>query len=130
MDRYQIYLLVIGAAVAIRIVMHFVDKNRIKDDVEAKGGRIISISWNPFGRGWFFEKNERHYTVIYADRLGATVSATCKTSLFTGIYWADPPASEEPAPKFISRHHCSKCGYGISAEWRACPNCGKATEFA
>lgn len=129
MDRYQIYLLVIGAAVAIRIVMHFVDKSRIKDEVEAKGGRIISISWNPFGRGWFFEKNERHYAVTYADRSGATVSATCKTSLFTGIYWADPPASEQPAPKFISRHRCSKCGYGISAEWRACPNCGKATEF-
>ena len=56
MDRYHIYLLVIGAGLAIRIVMHFVDKSRIKDEVEAKGGRIISIRWNPFGRGWFSKR--------------------------------------------------------------------------
>jgi predicted RNA-binding Zn-ribbon protein involved in translation (DUF1610 family) len=130
MDRYHIYLLVIGAGVAIRIVMHFVDKSRIKDEVEAKGGRIISIRWNPFGRGWFFEKNERHYSVTYTDRSGATVSTICKTSLFTGIYWADVPNAEEPRPKFISRHRCSACGYAINTEWRACPNCGKTTEFA
>jgi len=130
MDRYHIYLLVIGAGLAIRIVMHFVDKSRIKGEVEAKGGKSISISWNPFGRGWFFEKNERHYSVTYTDRSGATVSTICKTSLFTGIYWADAPNSEEPRPKFISRHRCSKCGYAINAEWRACPNCGKTTEFA
>lgn len=101
MDRYHIYLLVIGAGLAIRVVMHFVDKSRIKDEVESKGGRIISISWNPFGRGWFFEKNERHYSVTYTDRAGATVSTICKTSLFTGIYWADAPQSEEPRQKLF-----------------------------
>jgi hypothetical protein len=130
MDRYHIFLLAMGAGLAVRIVMHFVDKGRIKDEVELKGGRVISITWNPFARGWFFEKNERHYSVVYIDRSGATVSATCKTSLFTGVYWADTPTAEEPRPRFISRHRCSKCGYAINAEWRACPNCGKATEFA
>ena len=130
MDRYQIFLLAIGAGLAIRIVIHFVDKRRIKDEVESRGGRIISISWNPFGRGWFFEKNERHYSVTYTDRSGATLEADCKTSLFTGVYWADGPKTEEPKPTFIPRHRCSKCGYAIDAEWRACPNCGKSTEFA
>lgn len=130
MERYHVYLLAIGAGVAIRVAMHFVDKSRIKDEIQSKGGRIISIRWHPFGRGWFFEKNERHYSVTYTDRLGATVSATCKTSLFTGIYWADAPKSEEPRPMLISRHRCSKCGYAINIEWRVCPNCGKTTEFA
>jgi zinc ribbon protein len=130
MDRYQIFLLAIGAGLAIRIVMHFVDKRRIKDEVESRGGRIISISWNPFGRGWFFEKNERHYSVTYTDRSGATLEADCKTSLFTGVYWADGPKTEEPKPRFIPLHRCSQCGYAIDAEWRACPNCGKSTEFA
>ena len=118
------------AAVAIRIVMHFVDKSRIKDEVEAHLGRVLSITWNPFARGWFFEKNERHYDVTYVDRSGQTISTTCKTSLFTGVYWAEGPKISEPPPRIMSRHLCSKCGYALSVDWRACPNCGKATEFA
>ena len=62
MDRLHIFLFAVGVGLVIRVVMHFVDKSRIKDDVESKGGRINSINWNPFGRGWFFEKNERHYS--------------------------------------------------------------------
>jgi len=130
MNRLHLLIWAIGAALIFRIIMHFVDKNRIKDEVESKGGRILSISWNPFARGWFFEKNERHYDVTYVDRSGTTLSTTCKTSLFTGVYWAEGPRLEEAAPRIIARHHCSKCGYAINAEWRACPNCGNETEFA
>ena len=130
MDRYHFFLLAIGAGLAIRVVMHFIDKGRIKNEIEAKGGRIISISWNPFGRGWFFEKNERHYSVTYRDRSGATLASDCKTSLFTGVYWAEGPKTDEPKPPLMPRHRCSKCGYAINAGWRACPNCGKSTEFA
>jgi len=130
MNRLHLLIWAIGAALIFRIIMHFVDKNRIKDEVESKGGRILSISWNPFARGWFFEKNERHYDVTYVDRSGITLSTTCKTSLFTGVYWAEGPRLDEPSPRIIARHHCSKCGYAINAEWRACPNCGNETEFA
>lgn len=130
MDRLELMILALGAAAALRIAMHFVDKARIGREVEAQGGRVVSISWDPFGRGWFFEKNERHYTVIYTDRAGATKTAACKTSWFSGVYWAEPPATEEAAPRFFARHRCAKCGYALSAEWRACPNCGKATGLA
>ena len=75
------------AAIAFRIAMHFVDKNRIEDEVETKLGRMVSITWNPFGRGWFFERGERHYDVTYVDRSGATISTACKTSFFTGDYF-------------------------------------------
>src|ERR1700741_4188206 len=92
--NFSFLLFAIAAGLAFRVVMHFVDKNRIKDEVEAKGGRIVSISWNPFARGWFFEKNERHYDVTYTDRSGTMQSTTCKTSLFTGVYWADGPRLE------------------------------------
>ncbi|HEY7218017.1 MAG TPA: zinc ribbon domain-containing protein [Candidatus Binatia bacterium] len=130
MDRLHLLVWAIVAGLIWRITMHFVDKNRIKDEIESKGGRVISMSWNPFARGWFFEKNERHYNVTYMNRSGTTVSTTCKTSLFTGVYWAEAPRFEEPVPRIIARHHCSKCGYALSADWRACPNCGKAREFA
>lgn len=123
-------VLAVGAAVAIRIAMHFVDTKRIREDIEGKGGRIVSIKWNPFGRGWFFEKNERHYAVTFVDRSGASRSVDCKTSLFTGVYWTEPQEIEKPRPQLVSRHRCSQCGYSLSREWRACPNCGKATEFA
>lgn len=49
-------LLAIVAALAIRIAMHFFDTARIRDEVEAKGGRMVSINWNPFGRGWFLSE--------------------------------------------------------------------------
>ena len=115
---------------AIRIAMHFLDKNRIKDEVEGKLGRVVSITWNPFGRGWFFEKGERHYNVTYVDRSGEQISTSCKTSFFTGVYWAEGPRKSDPPLRILSRHLCDKCGYSLNAEWRACPNCGKVTEFA
>jgi hypothetical protein len=124
MDRWQVLLVALGAAIVIRILSHFVDRARIRDEIQSKGGRVISIRWKPFGRGWFFEKNERHYSIVYLDRSGATVSTDCKTSLFTGVYWADGPNLQEQRPRLMARHRCFKCGYAINAEWRACPNCG------
>jgi len=129
-QRYYYGFLIFVAVIGVRIAMHFFDKGRIRDEVETKLGRVVSITWNPFGRGWFFEKNERHYDVIYVDRSGQTITTGCKTSLFTGVYWADGPQLSEPPPRIMSRHVCAKCGYAIQMEWRACPNCGKATEFA
>lgn len=129
-QRYYFGFLIIVGAIGVRIAMHFFDKSRIKDEVETRFGRVVSITWNPFGRGWFFEKNERHYDVTYVDRSGQTITTACKTSLFTGVYWADGPQLSEPPPRIMSRHVCAKCGYSIQMEWRACPNCGKATEFA
>ena len=130
MDRVEWIIVAAGFALAMRVAMHFLDKNRIRQEVEANGGSVVSITWDPFGRGWFFEKNERHYSVSYRDRSGNVQSGTCKTSLFTGVYWTEPRATTKPQPRFLSRYRCSHCGYTIHREWRACPNCGKATEFA
>src|SRR5512139_2154161 len=129
-QRYYFGFLIFVGAVGVRIALHFFDKARIKDEVDAKLGRVVSITWNPFVRGWFFEKGERHYDVTYVDRSGQSITTGCKTSLFTGVYWAEGPQLSEPPPRIMSRHLCAKCGYTIQMEWRACPNCGKATEFA
>jgi hypothetical protein len=118
----SIYLWAFLALVALRVAFHFIDKNRIQNEVETRGSKVVSIKWNPFARGWFFEKNERHYDVTYIDRAGQSISTTCKTSFFTGVYWADGPSMVEK-PRVASRLHCMKCGYAIKAEWHACPNC-------
>ena len=125
----HIFLLAIGAGLGIRVVMHFVDKSRIKDEVESSGGRIISIRWNPFGRGWFLEKNERHYFVVNTDRSGATVPQLVRPASSQGSIGPMYLGAKSARPRFIPRHP-TKCGFGVNAEWRACPNCGMTTEFA
>jgi len=56
MDRLHIFLFAVGVGLVIRVVMHFVDKSRIKDDVESKGGRIISIKLEPLRARLVFRK--------------------------------------------------------------------------
>ncbi|HZT80353.1 MAG TPA: hypothetical protein VFA26_09030 [Gemmataceae bacterium] len=61
------------------------DKGRITSYVKERGGRIVSINWAPFGKGWFGEEKDRIYEVVYYDREGNQHWATCKTSLFAGV---------------------------------------------
>jgi hypothetical protein len=63
--------------------------NRITDYVQQRGGRIVSINWAPFGKGWFGEKEERIYEVVYYDNAGSQHFATCKTSMWTGVFWTE-----------------------------------------
>ena len=123
MDLHIIFIAVL-AAIAVRVAVHFIDKSRIRREIESRGGRVVSIAWNPFARGWFFEKNERHYDVSYLDRSGARLSTTCKTSFFTGVYWAEGPTMLDQ-PRVVSRLHCATCGYALQADWQSCPHCGK-----
>jgi hypothetical protein len=65
------------------------DKDRVRAYIEERGGRVVSINWSPFGKGWFGEKNDRIYEVVYYDVAGCQHLATCKTSLFSGVYWTE-----------------------------------------
>jgi hypothetical protein len=69
------------------------DKDRIRAYIQDRDGRIISIDWAPFGKGWFGEKSDRIYEVVYYDAKGLQHLATCKTSLFTGVYWTEDRVS-------------------------------------
>lgn len=41
MDWAEWIIFVGGAALIIRVAMHFLDKNRIRQEVEANGGRVV-----------------------------------------------------------------------------------------
>ena len=86
-------LLLIVAAVALVVLIRLfaggLDKQRIDDYVRQLGGRVQSIRWSPLGRGWFGERNARIYEVVYYDAQGSLHRATCKTSLFSGVYWTE-----------------------------------------
>jgi hypothetical protein len=82
-------ILFIGLGIGLWVFSMSLDKSRITDYVQQRGGRIVSISWAPFGKGWFGEKEERIYEVVYYDKDGKQHFATCKTSLWTGVYWTD-----------------------------------------
>ena len=84
-----VVVLVAFIAICIRLVAGSTDRGRIASYIEQKGGRVVSISWAPFGRGWFGEKNARIYEVVYYDTDGRQHMATCKTSMFGGVYWTE-----------------------------------------
>jgi hypothetical protein len=84
-----LFFLGVAAVIAIRLGAGSLDKDRIADYIRERGGRVISIDWAPFGKGWFGDKNDRIYEVVYYDGEGNQHFAACKTSLFSGVYWTD-----------------------------------------
>lgn len=76
----------------LRLIEDRLDRSRIAGHVAQEGGTIIRIEWNPFERGWFGDRRNRIYQVTYRTRKGKTVTATCKTSMFSGVYWTGKPA--------------------------------------
>jgi|RhiMetdeSRZDD1v2_1073273.scaffolds.fasta_scaffold305238_5 hypothetical protein len=81
------FLWMVPAIVVARIVIDRLDRQRIREYVRQHGGVVVSISWAPFGEGWFGSRNERVYHVRYRTAEGKTTSATCKTGLWSGVYW-------------------------------------------
>ena len=85
-------LLIVAAIALVLLIRLFaggLDKQRIDDYVRQLGGRVQSIRWSPLGRGWFGERTARIYEVVYYDAQGRLHRATCKTSLFSGVYWTE-----------------------------------------
>lgn len=89
MEIVLIVFLVVGLALMFRLFAGSLDHNRVEDYIASRGGRVLEKHWNPFGRGWFGEKDSRIYSVRYQDREGNVHEATCKTSLFSGVYFTE-----------------------------------------
>ena len=92
----MVVLLIVGAvvlAIVIRVFAGSADHDRIRAEVEGRGGTVVSITWQPFGKGWYGEQNDRIYEVLYTDRVGRERRAWCKTSALSGVYFSEdePP---------------------------------------
>jgi hypothetical protein len=90
----------IAVAIVLRLAAGALDRDRIARYIAERGGRVISISWAPFGRGWFGEQNARIYEVVYYDREGKQHLATCKTSMWSGVYWTEDRVTHSKAGWF------------------------------
>ncbi len=80
-----LFIVVVIVGIGLWVASMSMDKGRITSYVKERGGRIVSINWAPFGKGWFGEEKDRIYEVVYYDREGNQHWATCKTSLFAGV---------------------------------------------
>jgi hypothetical protein len=125
-----IFALMLGLALAMWFVKRGLDRDRIRTYIEQRGGKILSIRWTPFGKGWFGEKSDRIYEVVYRDHAGNEHFATCKTSMWTGVYWTedrvthraadwhDPVAPGDSGPEPFLTDHADAEAVGMFEEMR------------
>ena len=62
---------------------------RVRGYIEDRGGRMLSSSWSPLGKGWLRSQDARLYEVRYVDREGNIHEATCRTAPLAGVYFTD-----------------------------------------
>jgi hypothetical protein len=79
----------VGVAIVVRIVNSSLDRERITDYIRKRGGRVVRITWAPFGTGWLGDKRHRTYEVAYCDSAGIQHQATVKTNVLAGVFWTE-----------------------------------------
>jgi hypothetical protein len=94
---FLVFVLFGVVALGIRLAAGSMDRQRIEDYIRERGGRIISISWAPFGKGWVGEPSARLYEVVYYDSDGNQHMATCKTRALGGVYFTDDQVAHRRA---------------------------------
>lgn len=129
---FLIVVVIFGLVVNPRL-----DRNRIRENIEEHGGKVIEID-----RGWGWgTRNDRAYEVSYVTARGKRVNATCRTSIWRGVYWVNdrPPgllaeesetgvssmslAAGEPSGP-AEQIQCLRCGAMVSANNVRCSQCG------
>jgi hypothetical protein len=53
--------------ILFRVAAGAMDHDRIRRYIDDRGGRVLSLHWAPFSRGWFGEKSNRLYRVRWSE---------------------------------------------------------------
>jgi hypothetical protein len=127
---------------ALVIIFAFVltpkfDRDRIRENIEGHGGKVIEIlkiwQWG--------NRYDRAYDVSYTTARGKHINATCRTSMWRGVYWVNdrPPGlfsdqseADVPSMNYVAEEpsgsaepiQCLGCGAMIPASKVRCPQCG------
>ena len=99
MGGFLILMAFFGMVLLIWLFVDHLNRSRIDNYIAGIGGLVISISWRPFGYGWFGEKDSMIYEVRYRDREGNIHEAHCKTSMFSGVYFGEDRIIRRETPK-------------------------------
>lgn len=89
-----ILIVVVPAAIVYRVLAGRADRDRIQEDIESRGGKVLDIDQNLFAPGWFWSGNQRGYDVKYETTDGKVINSTCRTSMFSGVYWRHSPPDD------------------------------------
>jgi hypothetical protein len=115
----QVFAALLVLMVPIVIILAFIwgrewagrmDRDRVRAYIAERGGEVVSQEWTPFAAGWFGNRDERMYRVVYRDSKGYMREATCKTSMLGGVYFtndrllADGRAVSEPSDAARDSH--------------------------
>lgn len=86
MESFLVIVVFIVLAMVIRVIADSFDGERVERYVKEQGWELVDRSWDPFGPGWFGEKDSRIYQIVYRDQQGNVHRAHVKTSMLSGVY--------------------------------------------
>ena len=96
-------LLAIIIAFAARLIAGGFDGDRVEAYVRSRGWELVDRSWDPFGPGWFGEKDSRIYQIVYRDERGDVHRAHVKTAMFSGVYLTNDEVVERGEPDPVAK---------------------------
>ena len=97
MDGISVFIIIAVVATIIRLMAGSLDGERVEAYIRKNGWKLVDKSWDPFGPGWFGEKDARIYQVVYEDRHGDLHKAHAKTSMLSGVYLTNDHIVKEAA---------------------------------
>jgi hypothetical protein len=119
-----IFFLVMGGAIFILLMKGKFDRERIQENIEASGGKVIDIERRRLGG--VGGRYMRTFDVTYTTRHGRRVEASCITNMTRGVIWVSnhPPGGAPGSLAEKEPIECLECGAKIPAGKMRCQHCG------